>query len=173
MKSNLKFILIGFVIFVIGIICFTFELKNFNQSRGLTSNFEIKQEVIKYPITNDQNFRITNENTNNNINLYIDNNLSNEVKIIVNYPNISKLKYDYSVINDDINLVSINFESTTLLDFDSIKDIYELGLISFRDKVVYNYSLLEQPEIKVFVNEKYRKNIEFVGNYGKVYNPIR
>lgn len=174
MNNKLKFVLLGFIIFVIGCICFSLELKSFDIKDGLTPNFNIKQKILNYKITSNQIFTITNTKGNDNINLYIDNNLSDEVKIVVSYPEISDLKYDYSSNNNgNINLVNINFESEITLDFSNIKDIYRLGIVSFKDKVIYNYSLLEKPKIKIFVNEKYRKNIQFVGNYGKVYNPIR
>jgi len=174
MKNNFRFILIGFIIFAIGFICFCFEIKDFNKSYNLTSNFIIKQEIIKYPIGSNETYRISNDKTNNNVNLYIDNNLSDEVRIVVSYPDISKIEYDYSKTNSgENNLIRIDFESTTLLDFDSISDIFELGVATFKKEIMYNYTLLKYPEIRVYVNEKYKENIEFVGSYGKVYNPIR
>ena len=140
MKSNLKFILIGFVIFVIGIICFTFELKNFNQSRGLTSNFEIKQEVIKYPITNDQNFRITNENTNNNINLY-------KITIKENMPAwvLSNIIF-YDNANETLP-VGMNLSTKVLID----TDFFEFALRErkeFKTNMFSNNSV-DLPELSV------------------------
>lgn len=173
MKNNLKFILVGFVVFITGIICFNFELKDFDKGLGLISNFNIKREIMSYPINKTKTFRITNDNGNKNIRLYIDNNLSDEIRIIINYLDISELSYEYTVIdNEDNNFASINFNIETMLDFNSVNDIYELGLVTFRDKIIYDYSLFEHPEVKVFINEKYIKNIEFVGSYGQVYNPI-
>lgn len=173
MNNKIKFILVGLTIFIIGAVCFAFELKRFEIRNDLTSNFELKQKTMNYSITNNEIFRITNTNGNYNVNLYVDNNLSDEVKIVVSYLDVSELKYDYHDVNDgDINLISINFASSLLLDFNNIKDIYRLGIISFKENVIYDYSLLDKPKVKVFVNEKYKKNIQFVGNYGKVYNPI-
>lgn len=174
MKKYCKFILVGFIIFIIGAIGFYVELKSFKETDNLPANFKMNQETFRYSINETDIFRITNNNTNVNVKAYIDNTLDNDIKIIVNYPTLNKIDHDYTVTNYEKNkLIKIDFESSARLDVDGAKDLFILGILGFRDKIMYNYSLLEYPEVRVFVHEKYKENIEFVGSYGKVYKPIR
>ena len=108
------------------------------------------------------------------INLYIDNTLSNKVKVIVVYADLLKIDSELDTkLYKDKTVMNIDVESELIIDFDAINDFYTLGITSLNNKTMYNYTLLRYPEIKVFVNEKYRTNIEFVDKYGKAYNPIR
>ena len=175
MKKEFLFILIGVVIFIIGFITFGLETSNFSESTRLSSDIIMKQEILSYNINEDKFFRITNSNSNTNVNLYIDNNLSDEIRIVVNYPEFNSVEYDYDVIsNEKVKLVQIDFESsTTLSKIDDLINIFQVGVNGFKNKVKYNYSLIENPEVKVYVHEDYKENIQFVGKYGQVYNPIR
>lgn len=174
MNKNIRFILIGFVIFLLGYICLQIETKDYLESNKLTSNFVMEQETLSYSIDDNKYFRITNNERNTNINLYIDNKLKDEVKIVVSYPNFNVVEYDYSVTNlDNIKLIQIDFNSSSSLNMSDISDILQLGIKSLKDKVKYNYDLLIEPLVKIYVHEDYKENIQFVGKYGKVYNPIR
>ncbi len=172
MRNHLLMLFVGLAVFLIGIAWFYLETINFDIDKNLTNNFEMKQEVLEYEVTDDETFRITNFNTNKNMNLYIDNSLSNEVRIVVVYPDIMRVKSKYYTI-DEKDLVRINIENNLIMDFDTLNDLYDLGIISLKNKTLYNYSLLKYSEVRVFVNENYKENIEFVGTNGEAYNPIR
>lgn len=172
MRNHLLMLFVGLAVFLIGIAWFYLETINFDIDKNLTNNFEMKQEVLEYEVTDDETFRITNFNTNKNMNLYIDNSLSNEVRIVVVYPDIMRVKSKYYTI-DEKDLVRINIENNLIMDFDTLNDLYDLGIISLKNKTLYNYSLLKYSEVRVFVNENYKEKIEFVGTNGEAYNPIR
>ncbi len=172
MKNHLLMLFIGLAVFLIGIAWFYLETIDFDIDKNLTNNLEMEQEVLEYEIEDDETFRITNFNTNKNMNLYIDNSLSNEVRIVVVYPDIMRIKSGYYTI-DEKNLVRINIENELVMNFDTLNDLYDLGIISLKNKTLYNYSLLKYSEVRVFVNEDYKENIEFVGTNGKAYNPVK
>lgn len=172
MKKVLTPVIIGFIIFIIGIICFSFEVKAFN-SNPFASSFKMEQEVLEYKIDEEDVYRITNSGIDTNVNLYIDNNLSNKIRIVVSHPVMTKIDYRYLDIDEEEEFISIDFDSSLELDFEHLKTLLSMGINGIKDQIKYDYSLLEYPTIKVFVNEKYKDNIEFVGKYGKVYNQIR
>ena len=172
MKNHLLMLFIGLAVFLIGIAWFYLETIDFDIDKNLTNNLEMEQEVLEYEIEDDETFRITNFNTNKNMNLYIDNSLSNEVRIVVVYPDIMRIKSGYYTI-DEKNLVRINIENELVMNFDTLNDLYDLGIISLKNKTLYNYSLLKYSEVRVFVNEDHKENIEFVGTNGKAYNPVK
>lgn len=174
MKKYLRTLFVGLVLFLIGIACFYIETINYDIGSSLTSNFTLEQKVIEYKINNNQTFKITNDGTNKNMNLFIDNTLDNEVRIVVEHVDIIDIKNEYNskkYLNDEV--ISVDMESDLELDWNGILDLYDLGIASLQNKTIYNYSLLKYPEVKVFVNEKNRSNIEFVDEHGKEYNPIR
>lgn len=171
MRNHLLMLFVGLAVFLIGIAWFYLETINFDIDKNLTNNFEMQQEVLEYEISDDETFRITNFNTNKNMKLYIDNSLSNEVRIVVVYPDIMRVKSKYYTI-DEKDLVRINIENELIMDFNTLNDLYDLGIISLKNETLYNYSLLKYSEVRVFVNENYKENIEFVNNYGKAYNPV-
>jgi len=173
MKKHLIVFVAGLILILIGIICFNIETRNYNISTNLTSNFNMEQKVLEYEINKNETYRITNDGTNKNINLYIDNTLSNKVKIVVVYADLLKIDSDLDTnVYEDENVINVDIESELIIDFDDINDFYTLGMASLNNKTMYNYTLLKYPEIKVFVNEKYKNNIELVDKYGKAYNPI-
>lgn len=174
MKKYLMTLFMGFAFVLIGITCFYLETINYDVSSTLTSSFNMEQKILEYEIKDNQVFRITNFGTNKNMNLYIDNSLSNEVRIVINHSDMLDIESDYyTKNNNDKELVRIDLESELIMNWDHAKDLADLGIISLKNKTIYNYTLLKYPEIRVFVNENYRENIEFINNYGKVYNPIR
>lgn len=172
MKKALTPGIIGFIIFIVGIICFSLEIKTFD-SNPFVSSFKMKQEILEYKIDEEDIYRITNSEIDTNVNLYIDNNLSNKMKIIVSHPVITKINYKYLNVDKEKDFISIDFDSSLELKIENLKTLLGMGINSIKEQVKYDYNLLEYPNIKVFVNEKYKDNIEFVGRYGKVYNQIR
>jgi len=173
MKKHLIVFVAGLILILIGIICFNIETCNYNISTNLTSNYNMEQIVLEYEKNKNETYRITNDGTNKNINLYIDNTLSNKVKIVVVYADLLKIDSDLDTnVYEDENVINVDIESELIIDFDDINDFYTLGMASLNNKTMYNYTLLKYPEIKVFVNEKYKNNIELVDKYGKAYNPI-
>lgn len=170
MKKYLMTLFLGFAIFLIGISWLYIETMNYGVSDSLTSNFNMEKELLKYEINSDDTFKISNYGTDKNMKLFIDNSLSNEIRIVISHSDMMNMKVDYY---NDHNVVNIDFKSHLNPNFNDIIDIYDLGIISLKNKTVYNYTLLKYPEVMVFVNENYRTNINFIDSNGKEYNPIR
>lgn len=175
MKKHLFALVVGLGLILLGSICFNIETANYKEYDGLTSNFNFEQKVLEYNINENEKYRITNGGTDANMTLYIDNSLSNEIRIEISHIDMLTVNSkNETKVNDGKKTINVDLESELiLLDFSDATDFYTLGISSVKDKIAYNYSLLKNPEVKVYVNEIYKSNIEFVNNYGKAYNPIR
>jgi hypothetical protein len=175
MKKHLCALLIGLGLILLGSLILRIETANYKKYNGLTSNFNFEQKVLEYNIYKDEKYRITNGGIDANISLYIDNLLSNEIRIVINHVDMLTVdSKNVTTVNDGKKIINIDLESElVLLDFKDAKEFYKLGISSIKEKIAYNYSLLKNPEVRVYVNEAYKSNIEFVNNYGKVYNPIK
>jgi len=172
MKKILMPLLVGLGIFILGIIAFSFETKGYSSVNELDSSFIMREEIIEYKINEEDVYKITNSGNDTNIDLYIDNNVSNKIRIVVTHPVMTNIDYEYST-SDDNDFIEINFESSLEINFDNLKSLFAVGMESLKAKLKPNYDLLEYPIIKVYVNEKYKDSIKFVGKYGKVYSKIR
>lgn len=170
MKKHLTWFIVGLVLLLIGGICLNIELKNYQKSSYLTSNFVFEQKEFDYRIEPNKKYKITNNKSNNNINLYFDNSLQDNIKIVIVYANLLDINSKYEEYKAG---ASINLESDLELDLTAIKEIKKLGIASLNNKTIYNYTLLKYPKINVYVNEKYKDNIVFADKYGKEYNPSK
>ena len=165
MKKHLTALLVGIILLIVGTTCFFIETKEYKRVDALTSNFALKQKVLTYEINNDEKFLITNDKTNKNIELCFDNNLDNEIQVIVIHSSLLAIDSDYDTKRN--GLINIDIESDLILDFDELDELYKLGILTFKNKTIYNYSLLKYPKIKVCVNEKYKNNIEGISKNDK------
>lgn len=170
MKKYLGTLFLGFALFLIGFAWFYIETMDYEVSSSLTSNFDMNGEAFEYEISSLEKVRITNSGTDKNMKLYIDNHLSNEVRIVVVHPEMVNVK---SNVTRKTKRTNITVKSDVVMDFNGIKNLYDFSVIGLKNKTIYNYTLFQYPEVRVFVNENYRGNVEFVGSGGNVYNPIK
>lgn len=175
MKKYLFKLFAGFIVFLLGATWFYIETIDYSVSSNLSNHISMKVEKLEYEISNDKTFVITNRNSNKNIQLLIDNSITdNKVKVEIDHANILNVASNYYVINDDgKEFNKLDFESALSISKDTVLSLYDLGIDSLRDKTVYNYNLLRYPNIKVYVHENYRENIKFVNTNGEVYNPVK
>ena len=136
MNKSFKVLLIGFAIFLMGFIVYKIELNGFTHQSFLPSIFLEEQEIVTYTISSDKVFRITNEGTNKNLNLYIDNYLEDEVRIIINHVDFSSVEHTRNVLaSGDKELIALDFENSKEIYMKDIANIFQLGVMSFRDKI--------------------------------------
>ena len=57
MRNHLLMLFVGLAVFLIGIAWFYLETINFDIDKNLTNNFEMKQEVLEYEVTDDETFK--------------------------------------------------------------------------------------------------------------------
>lgn len=174
MRKYLFKLFLGFVIFLVGAAYFYIETIDYKIDTNLASNIVMRDEVLEYEISKDKEFILSNSNTNKNMQLIIDNNLDNKVKIEINYAEMLMLHSNYSTVKSNNKEVNrINLDSDLVPDWKNIVSLYDLGINSLNDKTIYNYNLLKYPLVRVYVHENYRANIKFVGKDGRVYNPVK
>lgn len=171
MKKYLITLLVGIILFFTGITCFYLETRNYKEDKYLTANFSLEKTALEYDIYENQIFKITNDKTNKNMNIYIDNSLNNKIQIVVVHSDMLEIKNNYSKEKD---LVNIDLDSNLIIkEWNDVVDIYSLAVTSFTNKTIYNYTLLKYPEIRIYVNENNLDNIRFVKENGKIYNPSK
>lgn len=173
MKKILTPVLIGILIFITGVICFSLEIESFSKINEFTSSFPMEEVILEYNISEEDVYKITSSGIDNNVNLYIDNGLANKIKIVVSHPVITSIDYEYISVSDDNNYIELDFDSSLNVDFNSLEMLFNLFVDGVRNKIQHDYDLIEYPTINVYVHEQYKDNVKFVGRYGKVYNQIR
>jgi len=166
MKKTFIAIGIGLFIVILGIVLYNVETKNYYDASGINSGFMMKEEKFEYNISKDNIVTITNSGIDTNIQLNIDNSINGIVKIVVLHPEITEVTFDYSFDDENKKNIVLDYDSDLLLNFDSLGTIFNVWMNGLKNKTNYNYSVLEYPIIKIYVNENNKEQIRLVGRYG-------
>lgn len=173
MKKILTPVLMGILIFIIGVIYFSIEMRTFSKNGEFSSSFPMEEIVLEYNINEEDVYKITSSGIDNNVNLYIDNSLANKIKIVVLHPVITNIDYDYVASDEEDNYIELDFDSSLNMNYDNLKMLFNVFVDGVKNKIQHDYDLIEYPIVRVYVHENYKDNVKFVGRYGKVYNQIR
>lgn len=142
--------IVAFIILIVGVIFFGYEISSFEYKSTLPYGFDLITKEKTFELADNQKIKIKSDTKLDNLKVYVDNNLENEIKIKVEYYDTAQVKYLYNFNeNDDLDLTF-----TSDLDFnieDSI-DVLKLFIYSFNNKTMYNYNLFKYPNIYVYVN---------------------
>lgn len=150
-RVNKNNYILALLIILFGSMLLFFELKEFKYDSNLPESVETIKQINTFDISGKDNIIIKNNSKLNNIKIYQNNNLKDEIKIYVEYYKTAKVEHIYKY-NDDNNLI-LKFDSDTkfrLSDVYGLLGMIEKGLI---DKTIYNYNLYKYPNIKIYVNE--------------------
>lgn len=147
-KKSFIIILASFLVFGFGCgVCFI-EFANTNFTDDISLVADKKQMEKSFKMTDDMlvysDYGCIYE---------IDNNLTNEVKIVVNYYD---KYYNFEVVNNNNNIY-VRRNNLTL----PLRDIYKLIINDLQEKNIHNYFSLDAIEVKVISS---RKNIETIKN---------
>lgn len=159
MKKNVNLLLIGFIIFIGGLIVLGFELVNYRYVNELPSYFDKYSDSFTLSIENNKTYEILKGKYDNNIEIkkVINNNIKDEVYIeLKNYETaISK-----TLITTDNDKTKVILNSEIELKNDSFEKIYNMVIEMIKNKKLYNYNLLKYNKVYIYGSEENLSKIE-------------
>ncbi|MDD6879606.1 MAG: hypothetical protein PUD59_05225 [bacterium] len=164
MKKNLNLLLIGFLLFIIGLISLGLELVNFNYVNNLPSYFSKNVESFTVNIDKNKNYEILRTKYNDNIEIkkIINNSLDDEIYIEVEHSDTSVSDI---TIKDDKTITKIIFNNDIKITNSNLQDIYNLVIDSIANKKMYNYNLLKYSRVFIYGNEENLSKIKIKEKY--------
>lgn len=159
MKKYINLLLIGFLIFIIGLIIINFELNKFEFVSKMPDNFNVITEKISVKLDRNKEYELKKSKYNENINIetVIDNSLKDEILIEIEHLETSVTLNTIKTIDDEVEII---FSNQFIFDIDDMKEIINLGLKSLKERKIYNYKLLKYSNIKVYGSEESLKKIK-------------
>lgn len=126
------------------------ELKDFKYDHSLPVAFETKKKVTTFDISARDKVIIKSNSKLNNVKVYKNDSLKDEIKIYIEYYDTAKVEYIYEYNDDNSLILTFNSkQNVKITDIPAILGIIEKGLI---DKTIYNFNLFKYPNIKIYVN---------------------
>jgi len=168
LKKYLYLLIISGLLVATSSISILLEISKYDINQNLTPAFDIDKIKYEYKIDNNKEYIIKNNNTDNNIELIIDEDLGSYLEITVKNASTSELT---SLIKQEKNKVLISYDQDLNIQINDFQKIYDLGLTMIKEKTIYNYTLLKYAKIEVRTSSQYAKYIKFMDSKGKVYTP--
>lgn len=159
MNKYIKGIILGFILFLVGIVVLHLETRSYEYSSEVPFNFKSEEREILIPLDEDEKLEINNNFNGKNIYFYIDNTLEDEVKIVSRELDINEVSYNQTFKTDE-NKTVLNIDSEFNLNEDNLYDVFKFAFAILKDKKIYNYTALKYPIIEVYVNEDDKDKIE-------------
>lgn len=159
MKKYINLLLVGFLIFIIGLIMSCLELNKFEFVSKMPDYFAVITEKISIKLDDNKEYKLKKSKYNENISVekVIDNSLKDEILIEIEHLKTSVTLNTIRTIDDEVDIV---FSNEFVFDAEDMKEIFYLGLKSIKEKRVYNYKLLKYSNIKVYGSEESLKKIK-------------
>ena len=159
MKKYVNLLLIGFLVFIIGLISLNFELVNYTYVEKLPDFFESEKDSYTLDIKENQRYVFAKAKYNKNItfNKRVNNNLKDEIYIEVEHMTTNNSSM---IVKNTKNGTAVVFSNELDLDFDDMKKIPSLVINCIKEKKVYNYNLLKYSNVTIYGNEEVLDGIE-------------
>jgi len=160
MRKYINLLLVGFLLFVVGIIILNFELVEYNFSNSLPNNFDTTVDTLYLSTQTDKVYRIKAGKYNENLKIkkYINNNLKDKVMIEIKHSDTSDVT---SSIKNSIDKTEITFYNQINFSNKSMKDLVGFVLKCITEKKIYNYNLFKYGEISIYGSEDSLSRIEY------------
>ena len=154
--SNTCFIIAVFAL-VIGVIFFGYETSGYEYKNTLPLGFETIKQEQTFDVSKVNKVYLKSNTKLNNIKIYTDNNLLDEIKVEVEYFGTTNVSYTY-LFNENNNLY-LTFSSELNFKLEDLYDVARLASASFNNSTIYNYNLFKYPNITIRANEKVLKKL--------------
>lgn len=154
--SHTSFIL-AVIVLVIGVAFFGYETSGYEYKNGLPLGFDTIQKSETFDVSKVNKIIVKSDSKLDNLKVYIDNDLVDEIKIEVEYYDTAEVSYIYTFNNS--NNLYLTITSKLHFGFDDLYDVAKLASATFSNSTIYNYNLFKYPNIKVYANEKVVKKI--------------
>ena len=150
--------IVAFVVLVLGICFFGYEISSFEYKNTLPIDFELTRKEKSFEIDDNQIIKLKNNSKLNNMKILIDDELDGEIRVVFEYFETAKVKYSYEFNdNDDLKLI---FSSDLDFGIENVYDVLKLFVSTFNSKTMYNYNLFKYPNIYVYVNQRDMERIK-------------
>ena len=161
MKKHINILLIGFLMFILGLISLNFEFVKYDFVDYMPSDFEEIVDSYTINIKTDKVYKIARAKYNQNISIkkVVNNNLNDEIYVEVRHLSTSS---STSTIRNTENGTAIVFSNDLKLKVKDLKRIPSLVVDCIKNKKIYNYNLLKYSKITIYGNEEVLKNIEVI-----------
>ena len=152
MKKYVNMLLLGFLIFIIGLICSNIELATYTYTKRLPSNLNKTTEKYALKVNKCKTYEIKKSKYNDNIsiNTYINNLIKDEIYLEIDHYDTSVAK---TYIKDEDNTSVISFSNDLNENNIDMKLISNLIIKCIKDKKIYNYNLLKYSVVRIYANE--------------------
>lgn len=167
-KKYLYIIITSGLIVSISSITVLFETNNYKINQYLTSDFNTSKIKYEYKIDTTKEYIITNNKTDKNINLVIDDDLGSYIEVVITHTDTNEVN---SYLKEEKDKVKIMYDEELDIELQDLEKILNLGLTCLKEKTIYNYTLLKYADIEVRVSSDYLEYIKFVDEKGKKYTP--
>lgn len=159
MNKSVRLLLIGFIIFIFGILLFNVEISKFLYNDYLPSEFGDNLSKIEVEIDPSKEYEVKKAKFNDNIVIekVIDDSLDNKIIIESSYKDTSLVRYYINSDNDDVEIV---LENNLRLTKKGVKNIYNLVIKSIAEKRIYNYKQIKYSKVSIIGNSSVLSRIE-------------
>ncbi len=163
---NSKWFIFPLSLLFIGLIGFGFEVSQFDYVSTLPENFDIVEKEVAISSEDIYKIDIKTESKYKNVQVIIDNELENEIKVKLEYFKTASPRYTYYFNNE--GTLKLLFSSHMNLDYTNLEDILKYSVEAVKDRTIYNFNLFKHPTITVYVNSKIATNIFVNGTYALI-----
>lgn len=145
------------IFFLFSLLLFSYETSGYEVNSSLPIGFKIENKTMYFDVMRGQDIILKTGSKYENIHIYTDDTLINQIRLELEYFETSNANYTYYFNETDDLFMEFNSE----LDF-HVKDFdYVLKLVidTIRDKTLYNYNLFKYPTINIYVSSDYLDNV--------------
>lgn len=159
MKKHINLLLVGFLLFIVGLITINFELVKYEFVNHLPNNFKTTTDTFYVNTDLGKDYIINAARYNDNLKIVtnVNNNLKDKIMIEITHAETSVVT---SHVKNNMYNTEITFSNEIKLNKDSFKDIYMLLLRCITEKKIYNYNLLKYGQINVYGSEESLSRLE-------------
>lgn len=137
---------------VIGVAFFGYETSGYEYKNTLPLGFETIKNEQTFDASKVNKIVVKADTKLDNMKLYIDETLDDEIRVEVEYFNTTEVSYSYKFNNE--NNLYLTFTSELKFELEDIYDVARLASATFNNNTIYNYNLFKYPNINIYASKK-------------------
>jgi len=140
------------ILLLFSLVLFSYEVGGYEYSSSLPKNFTTEEKMLYFDIESRNEVVFKTGSKYDNMNIYVDNTLNDQVRVELEYFETADVRYTYYFNeNDDLN---IRFDSDISFDLADFESVLKLGVETLRNQTLYNYNLFKYPTINIYVSNE-------------------
>ncbi|MBR1386676.1 MAG: hypothetical protein IJ568_07595 [Bacilli bacterium] len=153
-----KYYIGAFLALFMGILFFAYEISGYEYVNTLPNGFKVDTKESVFDITEYDKVIVKSDTRLNNIELIVDDNLNDQIRVEFDYYKTSKIKYIYTY--NDNNELNLTYTSILDINNETAADVLKLAMATFSNQTMYNYNMFKYPVIRVYVNSENKDKVE-------------